>query len=152
MSEGLKPFPQHKNGLVVPVYELGYTQPTEAQIAIRGLVNVHHNYWPHSVFSQHPITRMFKNAYANTSEMLGYEHNVGQETLHTKYKRPKIPPLDTMIDFLDEQVALYGFIDSVKQNKTREHYQVTTDQWELVRGAHGLQVYGARNSLSNLVA
>ncbi len=130
-------YPTHRNGLAVNAYEIGYRQPSPAELCVRGLVNIHHTYWPHSVYNETFISRTFKNAAANTIPMYATEHNKGRDTLHTRFKPPRIPSLGIMVDFLEEQLDIHGYIDCIDQKKTSEHYLVTKAQF--ARGLHAPQ-------------
>lgn len=115
-----------RNGLAIPVTELGYSV-VEPQ---RRVTNNHHLYFERNRYRQ-PIHQLFRGLVTNVYTMYIHDHT----ELHEKYDRPFVPELSKMYDVLEEYIALNGVLDVVKEQKTNQTYQVTTDQWELVRGA-----------------
>ncbi len=137
-------YPTDKRGIAISPLELGYT-PVEHK---RGVTSNHHHQYEKRRYQATRIHQLFRGLIINVTPLYISEHN----ELHREYEAPRVPDIITMQDVLEEYIAINGVLDIVREHQTNQTYQVTTDQWELVRGAHGLQVYGARNSISNLFA
>lgn len=133
-------YPTHRNGLIIPPYEIGYGIPTEADRRIRRRTNIHHAYWPWSALRDEPIKRVFGSLITNTYPMFSEEHNMGQDNLHADYSAPRLPDLGVMVEVVDEYLDLHGVIDCISHKKTSEIYQVTRPEWQhLVGRVHVIQ-------------
>lgn len=114
-----------KNGLCVPIQELGYrvVQPK------RKITSNHHMYFYREEYVL-KFERVFRSLVTNVVPMLTTEHN----DLHERYSHPIVPKTSLMIDVVDEYLALNGVIDLVSEKRTNQTYQITAEQWQRMRG------------------
>lgn len=130
-------YPVRRGGLIVPPQELGYTVPTPEQIGTRGLTSVHHGYYPRPRFDQTRYASVFRNILPNVFDMIGTEHNLGQDTVHSRYRDGVYKPNDgVMIDFVDEYLDANGVIHCIRENHTREVYEIQRKDWLNTRQAY----------------
>lgn len=130
-------YPVQKGGLIVPPQELGFSIPTPEQMGVRGECSIHHGYYPVNRFNQTRYGSVFRNLIVNTFPMLNVEHNDGQRTLHTRYREGVYKPNDgVMIDVVDEYLAMNGVVHCIRENHTREIYEIQRKDWLNTRQAY----------------
>ncbi len=115
-----------KNGLAVPIQELGF-EVVERQ---RGKTSNHHLHWPRQDYQDKRHQQIFRGLVSNVQTMWNNDHIY----LHEKYSAPIMPSDFLMIDVVEEYLSLHGVIDVVCEQKTNEHYQVTSHQWDRIIG------------------
>lgn len=119
-----------RNGLVIPVEEMGYT-PTER---VRRATTNHHNYWERDRYNDVRFRSVFRNLVTNVTTLLIPEH----VDLHERFDAPKRPSDVLMIDVVEEYLSLHGAIHCVKEKRTNEVYQIEAPEWEHIKGMYRL--------------
>lgn len=117
-----------RSGLIIPVYEIGFTLPTEEQLARRCTTTNHHGYFPGRDYET-TWRRVFRNLTVNMYPMLAKEHNMASGNLHDRFDPPKMPRDGMMIEVVDEILVANGIIECVHSRDTSQTYQVTPEQW-----------------------
>jgi hypothetical protein len=117
-----------RNGLIIPPSEI-YTPPTQAEIDRRGMTQNHHGYWPRANFNGDRISAVFRGLISNVYPLLTPEHM----DLHIDFSPPIKPKHNQMVDVIDEYAHTNGVLNLVREKKTRETYQIATEQWNKIR-------------------
>lgn len=128
-------YPSDVNGLAVSPYELGFQIPSEQAYDIRGGVEMHHRY--HSRAYYNPESdgygawrQVFRNLEVHIDPLLTVEHNRGfAGSLHDKYTPPRVPKDSTMIEVVEEQLALTGVILLHNYRRSMPPRFMTASQW-----------------------
>jgi len=126
-------YPTRRSGLIVPPAELGFTVPTPEQIETRRLCTIHHGHYPRKNYEQTRYASVFRNLITNVFPMLGVEHNLGQENLHSRYDAPKRPHDSLMIEVLDDYLVMNGVIECIREKQTRQTYQIMPEEWRHIK-------------------
>lgn len=117
-----------RNGLAIPVEELGYTiVPHE-----KGRTTNHHENWPKRNFQEIRYKQVFRNLVSQVVTLPIEQH----QNLHDDYNPPIMPKDTQMIEVVDEYLATYGVINCVREAKTNQVYQIQPEQWQLIRGLY----------------
>ena len=122
-------YPTTKSGLALPITAVGY----EAVPYQRKLTNRHHLQFERNDYTS-PLQRVFRGLLSRVVDMRIIDH----QDLHEKFNAPRMPSNIVMIDTLEEYLAINGVIDVVREKRTWETYQVTSDQWLAIRDQRGL--------------
>jgi hypothetical protein len=125
-------------GLIVPPPELGFETVTPKR---RETTN-HHGYYNRADYRDISYRRVFRGLITNVYTLDIQDH----QELHERYAPPVMPKDSLMIDVVEEYLATNGVIDVVREKRTCDTYQVTSDQWLALRsqyrGGYGSQIYG----------
>lgn len=116
-----------RDGLAIPIEELGYSRP---EFRVRHLTSNHHLQHEKRHYQDERYKQIFRGLLPRVPVMWVSEHL----DLHQRYSAPPIPSKFLMIDTVEEYLAQYGIIDVVCEQKTNEHYQVTSHQWDRIIG------------------
>ena len=130
-----------RNGLVISPYEI-FDIPTKQDLNTRRRTTRHHAYWQRNDYRDNRIHSVFRNLVTNVYDLLQDQH----ENLHHDFDAPPKPKDSLMIDVVEEYLSLNGTIDCIREKRTHEIYQLTSDQWASIRGAHGLQQMDSRGN------
>lgn len=127
-------YPTRRNGLIVPPAELGFAVPTIEQIGTRGLVNIHHGYFPRFRFDYVRYVGVFRNLVDNTFQMIQTEHNQGQRTLHTQFRDGVPKPSEAlMVEIVEDHLFMNGSITCVRENHTSSTYVIEQPEWRHIK-------------------
>lgn len=131
-------YPTSKSGLALPPNELGF----EIVPHKRRETTNHHNQWERKAYAGTRYRQIFRNLVSNVYTLSLHDH----EELHEIYSPPVMPKDIQMIDVVEEYLATYGVIDLVREKRTQDIYQVTSDQWDAAkrqfRSGYGIQPTG----------
>lgn len=116
-----------RNGLAIPVEELGYSR---LETPIRKQTSNHHLQFERRRYEKEPYMRVFRGLLDRVPIMWIPEH----VDLHDRYSAPIMPSKFTMIDTVEEYLAINGVIDVVCEHRTNEQYQLTQQQWDRIIG------------------
>jgi hypothetical protein len=119
-----------QRGLIVPPNELGI----EIMKPRRRETTNHHGYFNRIDYRDVSYRRIFRGLITNVYTLDIQAH----QNLHERYSAPVMPKDALMIDVVDEYLAINGVIDVVREKRTWETYQVTSDQWLAIRDQRGL--------------
>lgn len=121
-----------RNYLAISPYELGCTQPTPDDLARRGRVNMHHNYFYRRDYEGHETWRhIFRNVVSNMTPLLVEEHN----DLHADYDPPKMPPVVVMIDYLQQEIEEQGQLVIARRKDVASPRIILPEQWQnIIKG------------------
>lgn len=134
-----------RNGLIIPPYELGFSQPTVEQLNTRRRTTRHHGYWQRADYRSERIHSVFRNLVTNVYDLLTEQH----EDLHHDFDAPIKPKETLMIDVVEEYLSLHGTIDCIREKRTHEVYHISPNEWAHIRGAREIpQAYQTATRLA----
>lgn len=135
-----------RNKLVIPPQEIGIPLATPEQQAVRRLTTQHHLYYKRARYEDVRFRSVFRNLVTNVVPLLAHDHVV----LHQEFSDPYMPPDDLMIDVIEEHLCVNGFIECVREKRTRSTYQIQPEEWRHIKkGYHGKSSMGWRPSLES---
>lgn len=114
---------------IISPYELGYHAPTFEEQTVKRLVTQHHGYFEKARYHDVRFRSVFRNLVTNVYPLLASDHT----DLHIEYDAPIMPPDSLMIEVIEEHLSLNGFIECVREKKTKSTYRVEQPEWEHIK-------------------
>lgn len=115
-----------RGSLALSPTELGF-ELVERQ---RHKTSNHHFQFPREAYQDKRHRQIFRGLVTHVKPMWVPQHI----DLHERYSAPIMPSDFLMIDVVEEYLCMNGIIDVVCEQKTNEHYQVTSHQWDRIIG------------------